>query len=93
MATTTTDRIEKTTMVKAPRSRVWRAIADAEEFGSWFGVKFDRQFAPGAEVGGTLTDPSEYAGMTFTIVVDRLEPESLVSYRWHPNGIDRKSVV
>ena len=85
---TGTDRIEKTTMIKATRGRVWRAIADAGEFGSWFGVKFDKPFAAGEELVGTITDPSDYAGVTFTIVVERLDPERLFSYRWHPNGID-----
>jgi uncharacterized protein YndB with AHSA1/START domain len=88
MAATTTDRIEKTTTINAPQGRVWRAIADAEEFGSWFGLRCDRPFAAGVEVGCTLTDPSDYAGIKFTILVDRIEPESLLSYRWHPNGIE-----
>ncbi|MEP6471794.1 MAG: vanillate O-demethylase oxidoreductase VanB, partial [Acidobacteriota bacterium] len=48
----TTDRIEKSILLRAPRSRVWRAIATPEEFGAWFGVKLEGAFAPGARVSG-----------------------------------------
>ena len=47
-----TDRIEKKIVLRAPRARVWRAIADAEEFGAWFRVKLEGRFAPGARVRG-----------------------------------------
>ena len=42
-----TDRIEKKILLRAPRERVWRAISDAKEFGSWFGVVFEGHFAEG----------------------------------------------
>jgi len=42
-----TDRIEKKVILRAPRSRVWRAIANAEEFGEWFGVKLEGTFQQG----------------------------------------------
>ena len=51
----TTDRIEKRFEVSAKRSRVWRAISDANEFGAWFGMKLDRPFTAGATVFGRLT--------------------------------------
>jgi len=37
--------------------RVWRAISDAEEFGRWFGVRFDGPFVAGAAVGARLSQP------------------------------------
>jgi uncharacterized protein YndB with AHSA1/START domain len=40
----TNDRIEKEVVLRAPLDRVWRAISDADEFGRWFGVRFDRLF-------------------------------------------------
>ena len=40
-----TDRIEKKVLLRAPRERVWHAISDARQFGSWFGVEFDGPFA------------------------------------------------
>src|SRR5262245_1195263 len=83
----TTDRIEKHFEIRAQRSRVWRAIADAEEFGAWFGMKLDRPFAPGATVHGRLTIPG-YDHLTLEMQVDRIEPERYFSYRWHPYAID-----
>jgi uncharacterized protein YndB with AHSA1/START domain len=85
----TTDRIEKHFTVNAKRSRVWRAISDAEEFGAWFGVKLDRPFAPGAAVIGRLTIPG-YEHATMEILVEKVEPEGYFSYRWHPYAVDPK---
>lgn len=85
----TTDRIEKRFEVAARRSRVWRAISDAAEFGAWFGVILDRPFAPGATVRGRLTFPG-YEHVTLEILVERVEPEGYFSYRWHPYAIDPK---
>jgi uncharacterized protein YndB with AHSA1/START domain len=53
---TVADRIEKKILLKAPRSRVWRAIADTKEFGTWFGVHLKGEFTPGAKVSGNLTN-------------------------------------
>src|SRR5580700_10177413 len=96
--TTTTDRIEKKILLRAPRSRVWRAIADAEAFGAWFGVRFDGPFAAGALLRGVITPTTvdaevaaqqkPYAGAPFEITVDRIEPESRFSFRWHPFAIE-----
>jgi uncharacterized protein YndB with AHSA1/START domain len=83
----TSDRIEKHFQVNAKRSRVWRAISDSEEFGTWFGMKLDRAFAPGATVFGRLTIPG-YDHITLEILVEKMEPESYFSYRWHPYPID-----
>ena len=85
----TSDRIEKHFQVNAKRSRVWRAIADAEEFGTWFGMKLDRPFAPGATVFGRLTIPG-YEHVTLEILVEKVEPEGYFSYRWHPGAVDSK---
>jgi uncharacterized protein YndB with AHSA1/START domain len=82
-----TDRIEKTIFLRAPRSRVWRAIATPEEFGAWFGVKLDGAFAPGARVSGRITNPG-YEHLTMEITIERMDPERLFSYRWHPAAID-----
>jgi uncharacterized protein YndB with AHSA1/START domain len=79
----TTDRIEKHFEVSAKRSRVWRALSDSAEFGTWFGMKLDRPFAPGAAVLGRLTIPG-YEHITLEIQVETVEPEGYFSYRWHP---------
>jgi uncharacterized protein YndB with AHSA1/START domain len=84
-----TDRIEKTIVLRAPRTRVWRAIADAEQFGAWFGVKLAGPFAPGGRIRGAMTIKG-YEGLPFELTVERLDPERLLSYRWHPYAIDPK---
>ena len=88
--TSGTDRIEKKVVLKAPRARVWRAIADAEEFGRWFGCRLDGPFAAGRTVGGRITDPPGYEHLQLAMVVDRIEPEQLFAYRWHPYAVDPK---
>jgi len=82
-----TDRIEKSIFLRAPRSRVWRAIATAEEFGAWFGVKLESAFAPGARVSGRITTPG-YENLPMEITIERVEPERLFSYRWVPYAVD-----
>jgi uncharacterized protein YndB with AHSA1/START domain len=82
-----TDKIEKKIVLRAPRSRVWRAIADAKEFGTWFGVKLEGSFAPGARVRGRITEPG-YEHVTMDIIIEKIEPERLFSYRWHPYAVD-----
>jgi uncharacterized protein YndB with AHSA1/START domain len=84
---TSTDRIEKKVSLRAPRSRVWRAIINTEEFGAWFGVKLRGEFAEGAAVKGTITHPG-YEHLTMEVVVDRIDPERYFAYRWHPYAIE-----
>ena len=87
--TTSTDRIEKTVTLTAPRARVWQAIADARQFGEWFRVRLDGEFAVGATIRGNITYPG-YEYITMEVVVERMEPERFFSYRWHPYAIDPK---
>ena len=84
---TVPDRIEKEIFLRAPRSRVWRALSDPKEFGEWFGVRFDDSFTPGGRVRGRITNP-KYEGMLIEIWIERIEPEALRSYRWHPYAVD-----
>ena len=44
------DRIEKTVLVRAPIDKVWRAVSDHREFGSWFKVALDGPFVAGREI-------------------------------------------
>ena len=82
-----TDRIEKKILLRAPRARVWRALADAEQFGSWFGVKLSSGFAVGERTAGKITHPG-YEHLDFEVTIERMEPEALLSFRWHPYAID-----
>jgi uncharacterized protein YndB with AHSA1/START domain len=95
----TPDRIEKKTVLKAPLARVWSAISDAKQFGTWFGVAFDGPFVAGQKLSGrivpTKVDPEvaaaqkDFEGMPFDILVDRIEPQRLFSFRWHPYAIEK----
>jgi uncharacterized protein YndB with AHSA1/START domain len=84
---TTTDRIEKEIVLRAPRSRVWRAITNAQEFGAWFEVKFEGAFRPGQRIEGHITSPG-YEHVKLEMLVERMDPERVFSYRWHPYAID-----
>ena len=56
------DNIEKQVLLRAPVSRVWQAIANANEFGRWFGVSLDGDFVAGRPIMGTFNNlPSEAA--------------------------------
>lgn len=90
MSTTggSTDRIEKKIVLRAPRAKVWKALADAPRFGSWFGVDLKgASFAPGVRVRGKVTYPG-YEHLTWDVVIERMEPERLLSWRWHPAAVD-----
>jgi uncharacterized protein YndB with AHSA1/START domain len=80
---TETDRIEKKVTLNAPRSRVWRAIADADQFGEWFRIKFDSPFEAGKTIRGRILHPN-YEHMKFEMMIEKIEPERYFSYRWHP---------
>lgn len=92
------DRIEKKILLRAPQKRVWRAVSDSAEFGAWFGVKFEGPFAPGThaqgKIVGTTVDAEiakaqkQFEATPFEITIDRIEPERLFSFRWHPNAVD-----
>ena len=84
-----TDRIEKKVQVQAPRSRVWRAIADSREFGEWFRVKLEGAFAEGKTIRGNMLIPG-YEHMTMEMMIERIEPERYSAYRWHPYAVDAK---
>lgn len=87
MIETSTDRIEKEIVIRAPRSRVWRAISDAKEFGDWFRVEMTDAFSPGTPARGRILHPG-YEHLRFEVQVERIEPERLFSYRWHPYAVD-----
>ena len=84
-----TDRIEKEIVVRAPRSRVWRALTDAREFGQWFRAEMADEFAVGALARGRITYPG-YEHLTLEVHVERLEPERVFAFRWHPYAVDPK---
>ena len=83
------DRIEKEIELKAPVSRVWRALTDYRKFGEWFRVKLDGPFVPGQVSRGHITYPG-YEHVKWEAVVQKMEPERLFSFTWpHPKSFDR----
>lgn len=86
--TSSTDRIERSVLIKAAPSRVWKALTQAEEFGGWFGVALKgKTFTAGQPVQGHITIPG-YEHVLFDVLIERVEPETLFSYRWHPYAVD-----
>ncbi|MET0669820.1 MAG: SRPBCC family protein [Xanthobacteraceae bacterium] len=83
------DRIEKSVEMKAPVSRVWRALTDYKEFGEWFRVKLENPFVPGQLTRGAITHPG-YEHLKFEVAVQKMEPERFFSFTWHPFAIDPK---
>lgn len=82
------DRIEKQIVLRAPRSRVWKAIHDKTEFGTWFRVRFPPgTFVPGETVRGNILHPG-YEHMVMDVEIVEVAPERQLSYRWHPYAID-----
>jgi len=93
-----TDRIEKKILLKAPLARVWRAISDSQEFGTWFGMKLEGPFTPGATMRGVIVPTKvnaevaaaqkQFEGKKIEITIERMEPERLISFRWHPHAVE-----
>ena len=88
---------ERAPQLVAALAGMWNGLTDAKEFGEWFGVRFERPFLAGAPLRGVivptkvdlevarLQEPS--AGKSFDITVDRIEPQRLISLRWHPYAV------
>jgi uncharacterized protein YndB with AHSA1/START domain len=86
MQTSEMNRIERSTFIRAPRSRVWKAISQSDQFGTWFQVKVEGEFTPGATVRMTSTHRS-CAGMTFSVMIEEVVPETRISWRWYPGAV------
>ena len=83
------DRIEKRIELRAPLSRVWRALTGYREFGEWFRLRIDGPFQPGKVSTGQVTYPG-YEHLKWEAIVQKMEPERLFSFTWHPAAIDPK---
>lgn len=87
---TETDCIERSVVINAPRERVWRALSNAEEFGTWFGVNLEGQtFLSGRPIRGPITVKG-YEHIIWEAIVDRVDPPNLLCFRWHPYAVDPK---
>jgi uncharacterized protein YndB with AHSA1/START domain len=83
------DRIEKTVEINAPVSRVWQALTDYREFGTWFRVRLEGPFVPGQVSHGQITHPG-FEHVRWESVVQKMEPERYFSFTWHPYAVDPK---
>ena len=83
------DRIEKRIELAAPVSRVWRALTDYREFGEWFRVKLEGPFIVGQVSRGQITYPG-FEHVKWQATVQKMEPERLFSFTWHPYAVDPK---
>jgi uncharacterized protein YndB with AHSA1/START domain len=81
------DTIERTIDLNAPIERVWRAVSDHREFGTWFRVALDQPFAPGARSTGHMTYPG-YENMRWAATIVAIEPPHRLAFRWVPNATD-----
>jgi uncharacterized protein YndB with AHSA1/START domain len=84
---TNTNSIEKQIILRAPRARVWRALTDAAEFGTWFGVRLEGSFEVGKSARGRITHPG-YEHIVFDMLIERMDAPTLFAYRWHPYAIE-----
>jgi uncharacterized protein YndB with AHSA1/START domain len=92
------DQIEREVVLRAPLERVWRAISDADEFGLWFGVRFDGPFVAGTSVTGVITPTTvdedvaraqaPHAGKSDTWQIVSVEPQRRLAFRWHPYAVE-----
>src|SRR4051812_42366953 len=77
------DKIEKQIELRAPVARVWKALTDHQQFGEWFRVKIDHPFEPGQTAVGQVLYPG-YEHLRWEAVIQKMEPERLFSFTWHP---------
>lgn len=83
------DCIERETVLKAPVSRVWRALTDYREFGEWFRVKLESPFKAGEEASGQVLNPG-YEHITWRAVIQDIDPQQYFAFTWHPYALDPK---
>ena len=83
------DSITKEILLKAPRTRVWRALTDWAEFSTWFKIALDGPFKVGGHTRGHLTEPG-YEHLKIDMLVEQMDAPERFSLRWHPYPIDPK---
>jgi uncharacterized protein YndB with AHSA1/START domain len=78
-------KIERKTLIRAPRSRVWQALTTPQEFCQWFSCETKDSFEVGNRIELASTHPLS-KGKGFYFIVERLEPEHTFAWRWHPGS-------
>jgi uncharacterized protein YndB with AHSA1/START domain len=75
------NKIEKRIELKAPVSRVWRALTDSSQFGEWFRVALDGPFVVGQVSRGHILHPG-YEHIVWEALIEKMDPERLFSFTW-----------
>ena len=93
-------KIVKTVLLNAPLDRVWRAITDSKEFGTWFGMRLNGPFTAGQPIKGVIACTAvdeevarmqkPYEGTPVHFFVEKIQPQTLFAIKWHPYAIDPK---
>ncbi|MGA9062423.1 MAG: SRPBCC family protein [Terracidiphilus sp.] len=81
------NKIQKTIQLNAPVARVWRALTDYREFGEWFRVALEGPFVVGQPARGRILHPG-YEHIVWEALIEKMEPERLFSFTWHPYAVD-----
>lgn len=81
------DRIVHVLDLKASTARVWRALTDHEEFGTWFRVRLDGPFRIGETTTGNITYPG-HEDMVWVSTTEVLETERCFAFSWPPSAVD-----
>ena len=82
-----TDRIEKSTTLKAPIAEVWDAITDHEKFGTWFKVRLYQPFVEGEVTKGHITYPG-YEHFEWESITRAIRPQTYFAFTWYHDDID-----
>ena len=79
--------IEKSIEIKASRSRVWRALTDHQEFGTWFGIDIKAPFVVGEVSRGMMTIKG-FTHVPWNSTIKAMEEPAYFAYTWHPYAVD-----
>ncbi len=71
------DWIEREVIIEASRERVWEVLTDPQHIAGWFGDKAEIDLRPGGKAAFGWTEHG-----THRAIIDRVDPPSLLSYRW-----------
>ena len=75
------DFIKRTIIIKAPIGKVWHAISDYEEFGTWFRAKVHTPFKPGAVVACNSLYPG-HEHLSWEMTITEMVPLDRISFTW-----------
>ncbi|HUB79861.1 MAG TPA: SRPBCC family protein [Bryobacteraceae bacterium] len=81
------NQIQRSTLVRAPRSRVWRALTDIADFCRWFSAETEEAaFTPGAHIRFRSTYPGPHYQKPFSLTIEEMTAAEKFSWRWHPGA-------